>query len=192
MKTNVYPLDTDSFYHIYNRGINGEKIFFLPKNYFYFLKLLKEKISTTAEIYVYCLASNHFHLLIKTKSEKEIRQKNNNESFDISKIISQKFSNTFNSYTQAINKQELRTGKLFELPFRRKLLKTQDHLINSIQYIHNNPKKHNISDDIISYPYSSFLEILNKTSLLIDTEKVISLFEDIENFSYANLNFKNY
>ena len=33
------PLQLDQYYHIYNRGINGEPLFREERNYRYFLKL---------------------------------------------------------------------------------------------------------------------------------------------------------
>lgn len=38
MKNFFPPLQTDAFYHIYNRGNNREKIFFNKENYRYFLQ----------------------------------------------------------------------------------------------------------------------------------------------------------
>ena len=72
MKLNIEPLQPDSFYHIYNRGINGENIFKQERNYSYFLKKYALYIEPVAETYAYCLLKNHFHLLIRTRSEEEI------------------------------------------------------------------------------------------------------------------------
>lgn len=81
------------------------------------------------------------------------------ENLEIETIISQHFFNTFNSYTQAINKHFGRTGKLFELPFRRKEIASEQQIINTILYINRNPAKHKITNDFLSYPYSSVDEI---------------------------------
>jgi len=43
MKKNVYPLEAECFYHIFNRGINGQKLFFDDQNYHYFLYLIRNK-----------------------------------------------------------------------------------------------------------------------------------------------------
>lgn len=83
------------------------------------------------------------------------------DTTETSKIISQQFSNMFNSYTQAINKYYGRTGKLFELPFRRKLIDSHEQLINTIHYIHNNPAKHGITPNPEIYRYSSLYTIKN-------------------------------
>ena len=60
-----------NYYHIFNRGANRQNIFFLPKNYDYFLKLLKEFLGEYVYFLAYALMPNHFHLIIKVKDEIE-------------------------------------------------------------------------------------------------------------------------
>ena len=177
MKKNVYPLEAECFYHIFNRGINGQRLFFNDQNYHYFLSLIRNKISSVATVYAYCLLSNHFHLLVRIKPEQEIREALPLKSqTEVSKIISQQFSNTFNSYTQAINKHFGRTGKLFELPFRRKLITSHEQLVNTIQYIHNNPLKHGITKNVDEYRYSSLFKIKNDLDdPMLAVEKILAL-----------------
>lgn len=190
MKKNIFPLEPNGFYHIYNRGINGGQLFFNDQNYAYFLKLIRDKISPVAEIHSYCLLQNHFHLLVKIRDEHTIRKVFiEKEKRAIHSIISQQFSNTFNSYSQAINKHFGRTGKLFELPFRRKEITSEMYLINSILYINANPVKHKIALDLFSYKYSSINELINEEAKFIEIKKVIDLFENKENFIQC---LKNY
>jgi putative transposase len=61
------PLQPDQYYHIYNRGINGETRFRQERNYRYFLKLWSKHVEPIAETYAYCLLSNHFHFLVRIK-----------------------------------------------------------------------------------------------------------------------------
>lgn len=190
MKKNIFPIEPNCFYHIYNRGINGGQLFFNHQNYLYFLKLIAEKINIVAEIYSYCLMQNHFHIVLKIKTEKVIRENfSEKESVEIKKIISQQFSNTFNSYSQAINKHFNRTGKLFELPFRRKEIISEQQLINAILYVNKNPVKHKITDDFLTYPYSSVNKIINGENLFICSKEVILLFNDIDDFRIALQNY---
>lgn len=179
MKKNIYPLEAECFYHIFNRGINSQRLFFDDRNYHYFIKLMESKISSIVDIYAYCLLKNHFHILIKVKSEQEIRRMfPQKDTIETSKIISQQFSNMFNSYTQAINKHYARTGKLFELPFRRKLISSHEQLTNTIHYIHNNPVKHGITTNPEIYRYSSLFTIKNRIDdPLISLEAIKPLLE---------------
>mgnify|MGYP003416986786 FL=1 len=59
-------------YHIYNRTNNNEKLFLTDENRLFFLKRYREILSPFIDTYCWCLIPNHFHLLIKIKSEKEI------------------------------------------------------------------------------------------------------------------------
>lgn len=52
------------FYHIFNRGINGENIFRAGIYYSYFLYLYQKYIVPAADTFAYCLLKNHFHFLV--------------------------------------------------------------------------------------------------------------------------------
>jgi len=56
-------------------------------------------------------------------------------SSDVSKRVSEQFRRFFVSYSQAINKQEGRTGSLFQKNFKRIPVYSPDHLIYLIYYI---------------------------------------------------------
>ena len=69
--TNPEPLQFGQYYHIYNRGNNGETLFCEDRNYPYFLKLYAKYTEPVSETYAYCLMSNHFHLLVRIKDYEE-------------------------------------------------------------------------------------------------------------------------
>ena len=71
--TSPSPLLYEPYYHIYNRGVNRENIFIEERNYVYFLGLYAKYIEPVAETFSYCLLRNHFHALVKVKSEEEIK-----------------------------------------------------------------------------------------------------------------------
>ena len=66
------PLLYDTYYHIYNRGTNGENIFVQERNYEHFLKLYEKHILPVADTFAYCLLRNHFHISVRIKSKEEI------------------------------------------------------------------------------------------------------------------------
>jgi len=68
----IEPLSYGSFYHIYNRGVDGCDIFHDNDNYEHFLSMYDRYISPVAETYAWVLMKNHFHLLVKIKEEVEI------------------------------------------------------------------------------------------------------------------------
>lgn len=150
------PLEKGCFYHIYNRGNNGDNIFYTPENYEYFLKRFDYYLSDYLEVYAYCLLPNHFHLLVRVKDEfdesvasfdktipslranstSEVRSSTSRRSgtsehqpaektlikglkklTKTSDIVSESFRRFFTSYAKAINKQQSRTGSLFQKNF---------------------------------------------------------------------------
>jgi putative transposase len=168
-------LERDHFYHIYNRGINSENIFISDDNKSYFLKLLSKHLNDKIKVFAYCLMDNHFHFLIKL--------------VDDEKEVTQAFSNFFNSYAKAFNKQNNRTGSLFEKHFKRIKIQDEIYLRNIIQYIHLNPK-HHLNIDYKTYKFSSFQSIICTNQTKLARSEVLSYFDNVDNFIFCH-NFRN-
>jgi len=71
--TSSIPLQQGVFYHIYNRGNNRENIFIEERNYILFMKQYSRYIFPVADTYAYCLLRNHFHFLVRIKTEQEFQ-----------------------------------------------------------------------------------------------------------------------
>jgi putative transposase len=153
------PLIPGTFYHIYNRGVNGENLFLEDRNYRYFLEKYAHYIYPLAETYAYCLLRNHFHLLIRIREDPEhtvaprgtpqmSRQKSASPSLQ--------FSHLFNAYAKAINNACGRTGTLFARPFKRIAVMSERHFVHLIAYIHRNPQHHGFVADFRTWPHSSY------------------------------------
>jgi hypothetical protein len=65
------PLQYGRYYHIFNRGNNGEILFAERRNYRFFLQRYAQHIQPVAVTYAYCLLPNHFHFVIRTRTEEE-------------------------------------------------------------------------------------------------------------------------
>ncbi len=63
----------ETMYHIFNRGTNKQSIFLDENDYAKFFFLWEKYAEPIMDIYAYCLLPNHFHFLVKIKSEKELR-----------------------------------------------------------------------------------------------------------------------
>ncbi|MEO7839369.1 MAG: hypothetical protein ABIU06_08475, partial [Anaerolineales bacterium] len=72
--TSPSPLLYDTYYHIYNRGVNSENIFIEERNYDLFLKLYEKHLSQVTDLFAYCMLRNHFHFDVRVKSEEEIKE----------------------------------------------------------------------------------------------------------------------
>ncbi len=166
-------LEKDYYYHIYNKGINGEIIFNSEENKYYFLKLCSKYLTNNVSVFSYCLMDNHFHFLVRIESEE--------------KTVTQAFSNLFNAYAKANNKKNKRSGSLFEKHFKRIRIEKEEYLRQLIVYIHLNPNRH-LGIDFEKFKFSSYQAILSNKKTSIRREDVIELFETKENFEY----FHNY
>ena len=60
--------------HLYNRGVNHQRIFFEPENYLFFLRRLREYLVPVLEVVAYCLIPTHYHLLVQVRQTSEVCQ----------------------------------------------------------------------------------------------------------------------
>lgn len=192
----ITPLLGGSFYHIFNRGINRENIFFQKRNYFYFLQLLDTFRSDYISVIAYCLLPNHFHIVIKINEAIKISSEIGIPSLkkdgipmqvitnevEIGKYVSNQFRKLFITYTMAINKQENRTGSLFDKNFKRIEITENEYLLYAIFYTHYNPEKHGIAPNFRTYKFSSYQAIISDSSTKINKNLVLNIFDGKADF----------
>lgn len=99
-----------------------------------------------------------------------------------SHIISLQFGFLFNSYAQAINKVNNRTGSLFEERFRRILVDSDAYFTELIYYIHNNPQRHGFVQDFKAYPHSSYHSHLSNAVTRLSRGEVLNWFGNRNQF----------
>ena len=203
--TSPSPLLYDTYYHIYNRGVNGENIFVEERNYDLFLKLYEKHLLPVTDLFAYCMLRNHFHVDVRVKSEEEIIQYKETLSKETlrvssvnsgqveqgilanqdegrarkplgSKYVSDQFSNFFNAYAKTINKAYGRTGSLFQHPFGRVPITSDRQFWNVIAYIHQNPQKHGFVKDFRDWKYSSYGIILSDKHTIVQRDEVMRWF----------------
>ena len=165
-------------YHLYNRGTEKRIIFLDKKDYERFLFLMYicnteksiilrdthenfDRGETIVDIGAYCLMPNHFHFLVREKTENGI-------STYMRKLLT--------GYSMYFNKKYKRTGKLYEGVFKSIHIDKDNYLKYIYSYIHLNPAKlmdknwrenkikniNNLLDYAFSYPYSSIKEYKDK------------------------------
>ena len=174
------PLYKDKLYHIYNRGNGKEKLFFNEENYKYFLRQYKKYLSGFIDTFAYCLLPNHFHLLVRIKSDKP-------------ELVSQMFRKFFISYSMSINIQEKRKGNLFQRGFKRKLIDDEKYFYSAVYYIHANPVHHKIVKDFRNYKFSSYNSLLGNNKTKLCSDEVIGWFGGKGKFiSYHSEKQENY
>src|SRR5574337_1477913 len=121
--------ESGQYYHVYNQGNNGEKIFKCKENYSYFMRKLHENMNEVWELHSWCLMPNHFHLLVRIKDFKD------KSIEEIHRLIYSNFSHFTNGYAKAINKAFGRRGSLFQKGFKHKHIRDEQYLKQVIIYI---------------------------------------------------------
>jgi putative transposase len=175
--TGPTALQRGMYYHIFNRGVNRENIFYEERNYHYFMDLYAKYVEPVTETYAYCLLKNHFHLMVRIKDEEEINLGTKTETRRVSPVDpSTSFSNLFNAYAKTINKTYGRTGSLFAHPFHRGMVMDDAQLMAVIRYIHQNPQKHGFVEDFRDWPYSSYGGLASEKSTRLKRDSVLDLF----------------
>ena len=170
----------DTYYHVYNRGVEKRTIFLDEQEYTVFLGLLKKyltghnhnpnnrhkrsstDLSAHASLLAYCLMPNHFHLLLYQKSEQGVTQ--------LLRRVS-------TGYAMYFNQRYKRVGGLFQSRFKASAINADSYLHHISRYIHMNPK------DYKTWPYSSFryYDGTGKSATWLNTAPILELFENDPN-----------
>jgi REP element-mobilizing transposase RayT len=178
MRKFVDILIPGNYYHIYNRACGDEKIFVEDRNYRFFMDLFEERMLEYVDLYCYCLIPNHFHLLVR------IRPYQGHDSKECN--YARKFGNFFAAYAQSFNHFYHRKGNLFSQNFRRKLIGDMDYLRTVVIYIHRNPIKHGIVENINDWYHSSYLEYSKSRPQYCRNKNVLEWFGNIKLFEYCH------
>lgn len=184
------------YYHIFDKTIDGKKIFSSPKithefmrTFFYYRsdkanlryskfkelpaaerskreKILRFKKYFKVGIIAYCLMPNHYHFLLRQV------QKNGIVTF---------MANILNSITRYSNLMNDRKGPIFLTQFRSKKIYTEEQLVYVVRYIHTNPYAGSVVNNIgglFQYPYSSIQSYMLQNNSQIDTKSVMNYFNN--------------
>lgn len=184
----------NSYYHLYNRGVEKKAIFRDLQDYSVFLSYLKVYILPKDEedlqtkltdpdlhyqdrdkilkllrlnnfhdelaLLDYCLMSNHFHFLIKQKSELTI----------------DKFMNSMMTrYTMYFNRKYKRVGPLFQGVYKAVLVESDEQLLHLSRYIHfQSLASQGVGLQGQPSSYQNYLGI--KSDEWVETEEILSYF----------------
>ncbi|MBD2256694.1 transposase [Pseudanabaena sp. FACHB-2040] len=130
-------------YHLYNRGNNRQNIFFERENYLYFLQQFRRYlVEDTLDVLAYCLMPNHYHFLVRLRSQ----------------TLSQQMQAFSLSYTKAINRRYGRCGSLFQGRFRSIHVNCDRYLLYLSRYIHLNPVAAGFVEAPEAWEFSSYRE----------------------------------
>ena len=112
---------------------------------------------------------------------------------DINKILLNQFKNFFISYAKSINKQQNRTGSLFQKKFKRIHVDSDDYITTLIHYIHHNPIHHGFVKHYSKWKYSSYNAILSNLKTKVKRDIILEWFnsrEEFIKFHQQEINYK--
>lgn len=170
-----YP---NAYYHVMNRGVAKNAIFFNDKSYEIFLEILGEsckKFGVT--VHAYCLMTNHYHLLLQTPNA-------NLSSF--MQHLGCHYAKRYNNFMQT-------DGPLFKGRFKSIVVEKDSYLLTLSRYIHRNPMA--FVKNLKSYKWSSYpayLKLLECQPWLNKDEVLHMLSMDEDPISYENFVEKNW
>ena len=147
-------------YHLILRGINKQTIFEDDEDRIKFIQTFKEcKNRSSMEIFAYCLMSNHIHLLIKEGKE------------DLGITMRRLGA----MYVYWYNWKYDRCGHLFQDRYKSENVEDRNYLLTALRYIHQNPVKAGIVNDINDYRWSSYTEYIGNSGIT-DKSFILSIF----------------
>jgi len=150
------------YFHLYNHSINNTLLFVSDDDYSYFLDKLKPKIiAYPSSVFAYCLMPNHFHFLLRQNGDKPIYQI---------------FNDLNNSYVQHYNSKYTRKGRLYQGPLQHKRVKKENYIISLCQYIHYNPKKARLVDNLSDWKYSNYPEWIGIRNGILFDDEILKLY----------------
>jgi hypothetical protein len=143
------------------------------------------------------LDANHFHFIaspnkdfwegladvdiVKAFPEREVLQQRLHQvlrgDLSLNECLELEFKDFFGAYSKSINKQEQRTGSLFQQRFKRVKLRNIAHIVEKIAYTHHNPIHHGFCSNYTDWAHSSYPIFLSDASSRINRTNVCTLFD---------------
>jgi REP element-mobilizing transposase RayT len=148
------------YYHVMMRGINREFLFKRDSDKAYYMELVREQqVNRMLELLAWCVMDNHVHMIVKAEKE---------EMSKAIKIISLKFAAHY-------NREHKRIGPVFGDRFRSENIEDDKYLLGALRYVHLNPVKAKLVNDMAAYRWSSFVEYLGQAHYVTDGQKAVAL-----------------
>ncbi|RJP67850.1 MAG: hypothetical protein C4532_13960 [Candidatus Abyssobacteria bacterium SURF_17] len=136
-----------AFYHITARGNERKDIFRSVGDREQFLSYLESATERYhAVIHVYCLMSNHYHLLLETPSGN----------------LSQIMRHINGAYTTYFNTKRRRSGHLFQGRYKGILVEADEYAKELSRYLHLNPVRAGAAKEPEMYEWSSYAAYIGR------------------------------
>ncbi len=137
-------LADNQVYHILNRGNGRQEVFHKPEDFEAFTRLIAEaKSKYPIQIIAYCLMTNHFHLLVKTR-----------EGSDLGKWMQWLMT----SHVRRYHRHYGSSGHVWQGRFKSFPVQDDDHLLTVVRYVEGNPVRAGMVKSAKDWPWSSHRE----------------------------------
>lgn len=128
------------YYHVMLRGNNRNLIFKNNQDRHKFLELLQKQVDKGfISVIAYCLMDNHLHVLLR----------------EIDGQLTAAMHSISTAYALYFNKRYNRVGHLFQNRYDSENIDDEKYLFTALRYIHQNPVKAGICDEVENYRWSS-------------------------------------
>lgn len=188
-RNRIKDYDVDSYYHVYNRGVNKKRIFVDDQDYSVFLNILKryldgkpqkdssgrnyEDLAGTIDLLAFCLMPNHFHLFLFQG--------------DDWRALENLMRRVTTSYSMYFNRRYKRVGHLFQDSYKAAKIGNEAYLQHISRYIHLNPKNYK------HYEWSSYQYYSGKKKAdWVKPGKILGLFSTKDEYIRFVDDFKDY
>ena len=132
-------------HHVVQRGHNRQVVFLADEDYQFYLDNLKEwKQRLGIKLYAWCLMTNHIHLVV--------------EPGDDARTVSELMKRLAGRQAAFVNKQEKRSGALWEGRFKASPIQRDAYMLACCRYVEMNPVRACMVAGPRQYRWSSYRE----------------------------------
>jgi putative transposase len=165
----AYLESRGEYFHVYNRGVNRERIFFREDDYLFFLARIAEFLDRSELcILCYVLMPNHFHFLLRQI-----------EPYAMARF----FERLCDGYAKAINCFQGRSGHLFQGSYVPRWARTDEDVLFLSRYIHRNPVEAGLVSDSSDWQFSSAMAYCGgKSTEWLEVATILSHFPGKEEY----------
>jgi putative transposase len=145
-------------HHIVHPGHNRKAVFLEEHDYFCYLQMLAQwKRALGVQVHAWCLMTNHVHLVLNPGDNPE--------------SIGLLMKRLAGRQTRYANKQEGRTGSLWDGRYKSSPIQLDSYLLQCCRYVELNPVKAAMVAKAEYYPWSSYRHKIGlQSSLLLDPD----------------------
>lgn len=158
-------------YHVLNRGVNGQSIFFDDADRLYFTRTVAEyKELCAARIYHWCWMGNHYHLLVEVPHA-------NLRGFA---------GGLQQAYAQYHHARHQGSGVFWQGRFKSRPVEIGEYLVCCGRYIERNPVRAGLIRDAWDYRWSSAARYVHgKEDALTNENPYLGIFQETDRKAYA-------